>query len=233
LQFRIAAFRTGLTALPALTFNYTLSGVRASVRTQPIPFTVESVIPPGDSATKVRPLKTQLDLPVPNPAALRRSLVAGLVALVIAVAAVALWRRLGSKPVPPVVVEPIERSLELNAHAELDRIVAGKYLARGDYRTHYALIAECIRRYITQRYGFQASALTTSELSERMVRSGVGRWRARLVAGLLTECDSVHYAHYIPAPVRAEADLQMAYEAVDLALSQETRPEDGLVEASR
>jgi len=44
------------------------------------------------------------------------------------------------------------------------------------------------------------------ELARRLVASGVGRWRARLVSGLLNECDAVHYAHYIPAPARAEAD---------------------------
>ena len=90
--------------------------------------------------------------------------------------------------------------------------MAENYPARGEYRTHYApLIAACIRRYITRRYGFQASALTTTELGERMVHGGVGRWRARLVADLLAECDAVHYAHYLPAPARAEADIQRAY----------------------
>lgn len=233
LQFRIATYQTGQIALPALTFTYTAAGQPGAVQTQPIPFTVDSVIPAGDKATNIRPLKPQLDLPIPNPAALRRSLIAGLATLVLALAALAIWRRMRSKPLPLAPVEPVERTLEINAHSELDRIVAEGYLARGDYRTHYALIAECIRRYITERYGFQASALTTTQLSERMARSGVGRWRARLVAGLLQECDSVHYAHYLPAPARAEADLQMAYEVVDLALSQETRPEDGLVEAGR
>ncbi|HTE84200.1 MAG TPA: hypothetical protein VK821_05665 [Dehalococcoidia bacterium] len=230
LHFRIAAYRTGQMALPALTFTYTAGGQPAAVKTQPIPFTVDSVIPPGDKAADIRPLKSQLDLPIPDPTALRRSIAAGLTTLLAAAIALVLWRTLRPNPLPMAPVEPVERSLEIRAHAELDRIVAQNYLRRGDYRTHYALIAECIRRYLTERYGFQASALTTTELPERMIRSGVGRWRARLVAGLLTECDSVHYAHYLPAPARAEADLQMAYEVVDLALSQETRPEDRLVE---
>jgi hypothetical protein len=158
--------------------------------------------------------------------------IAGAAALAVAVLGLVILR-LRSRPTPVAPAEPFEPSLEAEARAELDRIVAEQYLSRGDYRTHYALIAECVRRYISARYGFQASALTTSELPDRMVRRGAGRWRARLVAGLLTECDSVHYARYIPAPARAEADLQMAYEVVDLALSRETRPGEGLSEAGR
>jgi hypothetical protein len=231
LRFRIAAFRAGALALPAITFPYNAGGQSGSVHTQPIPFTVDSVIPTGDGATNLRPLKPQLDLPLPAPLALRGTIFAAIAAVGIAVAGFLLWRLRRRPPAPIETVEPRERSLELRAQAELDRIVEENYLARGDYRTHYALIAECIRRYLTDRYGFQASALTTSELSERMMESGVGRWRARLVAGLLTECDAVYYAHYLPAPARAEADIQIAYEIVDLALSQQTRPEEALVES--
>jgi hypothetical protein len=231
LQYKVAAYRTGPTELPALTIAYGAGGQSASVSTAPITFTVDSVIPPGDKATEIRPLKPQIEIPLPSSAALRRSLGAAAGVLLVAVLALILWRRLRYKPVMLAPVEPLEPTLEAEARAELDRIVAEQYLAQGDYRTHYALVAACIRRYLTERYGFQASALTTAQLPERMVLRGVGRWRARLVAGLLAECDAVHYAHYLPAAARAEADLQMAYEVVDLALSQETRSEDGLMEA--
>jgi hypothetical protein len=233
LRFRIAAFRTGQLAFPAIAIPYKSGGQNGSVQTGAIPFTVDSVIPSGDNATTIRALKPQLDLPLPAPLALRGAFAAAAAVLVVAIAALLIWRTRRRAPVPVETNEPRERSLELQAQADLDRIVEENYLARGDYRTHYARIAECIRRYITDRYGFQANALTTSELSERMIESGVGRWRARLVADLLSECDDVYYAHYLPAPARAEADLQMAYEIVDLALSQQTRPEDVLVESRR
>jgi hypothetical protein len=233
LRFRIAAFRTGQTAFPPIAIPYASGGQTASVQTGAIPFTVDSVIPTGENATTIRPLKAQLDLPLPAPAALRGAVAAAIAVVVVAMAALLIWRTRRKDPIPVESDEPRQRSLELQAQAELDRIVEENYLARGDYRTHYARIAECIRRYITERYGFQASALTTSELSERMIECGVGRWRARLIADLLSECDDVYYAHYLPAPARADADLQMAYEIVDLALSQQTRPEEGLVESRR
>jgi oxygen tolerance protein BatD len=222
LRFRVAAYHTGPIELPALTIPYKSGDKNGTIQTQPVQFAVDSVIPPGDKATDIRPLKAQLDLPVPAAPSLLRILIFALAALAILIVAGAVWYWTRPAPAPPIIAQPFEASLESEAREELDRIMAENYLARADYRTHYALIAACIRRYITRRYGFQASALTTAELGERMVRSGVGRWRARLVADLLAECDAVHYAHYLPAPARAQADVQRAYEIVDLALSQET-----------
>ena len=226
LRFTMAAYQTGSLQLQALTVPYTLNGQSAQAQGQPLSFMVDSVIPAGDRATDIRPLKPQLALPLP-PAARLWVLFGGAAAVVVLAAAALLVWRLRRRVAPPPVLEiPSMAPLEAQARAELDAIAADDLLAHGDYRTHYARVAECIRRYLTRRYGFPASAMTTTELNERMVRSGVGRWRARLVTGLLAECDAVHYAHYVPAPARAEADLQMAYEIVDMALSQETRPED-------
>lgn len=230
LRFTIAAYQAGSFQLPALTVPYTFNGQSAQAQGQPLSFMVDSVIPRGDKATDIRPLKPQLDLPLPAAAGLRWLIAAGVAALVLVAMGLLAWRLRRRAPSPALAEIPSLAPLEAEARAELDAIVADELLARGDYRTHYARMAECIRRYLSRRYGFPASALTTAELNERMVRSGVGRWRARLVTGLLAECDAVHYAHYLPAPARAEADLQMAYEIVDLALSQETRAEDTRLE---
>jgi hypothetical protein len=88
-----------------------------------------------------------------------------------------------------------------------------------EHKAYYQLIGASIRRYLTDRYGFPAFAMSTTELETQMMKRGVGRWQARLVAGLLAQCDSVRYAEYVPAPARAEGDLTAAYEIVEI-----TRP---------
>jgi hypothetical protein len=232
LSYQVAAYTTGELQFPAITVPYTLAAKQATATSTALPFRVDSVIPAGDPATDIRALKPQIELQAPAAATPWRRI--GIVAAVVmAVLLLALLlggrvrdRRRRLTPAPAPSVPP----LEAEARAELDRIVAAGYLARGDYAAHYARVAECIRGYVARRYGFPATALTTAELQERMVLSGVGRWRARLVSGLLSECDAVHYARYVPAPARAEADLEMAYEVVDLSWSQETRPEETLLE---
>ena len=78
----------------------------------------------------------------------------------------------------------------------------------------YRTLGTVIRGELSRRYGFPAVALTTKELQLRMEAEGVERWEARLVSGLLQECDAVIYAGYRPAPERCEADLTTAREIV-------------------
>ncbi|MGI8552333.1 MAG: hypothetical protein ACR2PL_16335, partial [Dehalococcoidia bacterium] len=183
LHYQVAVYHTGAAQFPVLTIPYILDGQPASAASRPLPFSVDSVIGAGDPATDIRGLKAQIDLAPPPPAPIRTivTVVASAVALLLLL--LLLWRivrQRRNRPVGTVITPPLP-PLEAEAHAELDRIVAAGLLARGDYTTHYAQMAECIRRYISRRYGFPASALTTAELNERMVRCGVDRWRARLV----------------------------------------------------
>ena len=79
----------------------------------------------------------------------------------------------------------------------------------------YRALAFAVRRHLAEQYGFPARALTASELERRMEAEGLDRWQARLVAGLLENCDAVVYAGYRPAPERRRHDLTMAREIVE------------------
>ncbi len=90
-------------------------------------------------------------------------------------------------------------------------------LLESDPVTAYRTLSSTVRRHLGERYGFPASALTASELERRMEAEGVNRWEARLVGGLLENCDAVVYAGYRPASERREADLTMAQEIVGVS----------------
>lgn len=79
----------------------------------------------------------------------------------------------------------------------------------------YRVLGSTVRESLASRYGFPARALTTRELITRMQEEGIDRWQARLVAGLLENCDSVVYAGYFPAPDRRRADHTMAVEILE------------------
>jgi len=90
-----------------------------------------------------------------------------------------------------------------------------RLVEQGELVEHYRLMAICLRRYLTDRFDFRAVALTSGELTRQMEAQGIERWPARLISGLLAECDAVTYARYQPAPARLEADNAMAYEIID------------------
>lgn len=79
----------------------------------------------------------------------------------------------------------------------------------------YRTLSAAVRRHLAERYDFPAVALTARELETRMEAEGVNRWEARLVGGLLENCDAVVYAGYRPASERRQADLTMAREIVE------------------
>lgn len=153
--------------------------------------------------------------PLPAPAAidgaesplLRPAIAAGalLVLVLVVGAAWLVFRRvMRRRPAPATgAVAPIPVDLD-GAESLLDR----------DPVTAYRTLSAAVRDVLGSRYGFPARALTTREMDRRMQAAGVDRWQARLVTGLLEECDAVVYAGYRPAAERRYADLNMAREIV-------------------
>lgn len=214
--YEVAAFRTGAAQLPPLTATVRLGdGGTVTATTPALPITVHSVIPPTENPRDVRDLKPQAILPGGSSVAVR-TLALGVAAAALAtVAALLLWRQL-RRPRAVVAAPPVEPvSPAAVARAELDRIASLGLLERGELKPFHALLAACIRRYLTDQYHFPAFAMTTTELRRQMEDYGVGRWQARLVTGLLTESDAVNFAQYVPARARCEANLEMAYQIID------------------
>lgn len=120
-----------------------------------------------------------------------------------------LFRYIASRPrrAAPPAAEP-ESSWEPGALPPVEGLLSDPV---GSYRA----LSATVRESLTSRYGFPARALTTRELVSRMQGEGVDRWQARLVAGLLENCDSVVYAGYYPAPDRRRADHNMAVEILE------------------
>jgi hypothetical protein len=219
-RYQVAAFRPGGTEIPSLTVPLTdASGATTALTSAPIPVTVQSVLPPDQDPGDIRDLKPQLDLPYH--AGLSRWVIAGLGlgAVLMALASLLAWRWWRARAAarrPQPVAEPALPGPEAVARAELERISGLGLLDAGELQQFHVLVAACIRRYLTDRFGFPAIAMTTGELARSMETYGVARWPARLVIGLLSECDAVAYAGYRPARERAETNLAMAYEIVEL-----------------
>jgi hypothetical protein len=114
-------------------------------------------------------------------------------------------------------------SPEDSARLVLDKTGAA-FGADDDFVAYYRSIGVTVRTYLTERHGFPAFALTTRELESEMLRRGLDRWQVRVAGGLLTQCDSVVYAHYRPAHERADADLTAAYEIVEMSRPAEPIP---------
>jgi len=215
LDMEVAAFVTGQGAIPPLVLDYEEpDGTKGQVVTPSAPLTVSSVLPADGSQITLRDLKPQLEIGSAGGFGL---FAAALLFVLIALAVVCalIIRSLRQKPAPVAVVVEAGLGPEDRARAVLE--AAGvAFGANRDFVEYYGTIAVTIRNYLTERYGFHAFALTTSELREEMNRRGLDRWQSRLVDGLLTQCDSAVYARYMPALERADHDLTAAFEIVEM-----------------
>jgi hypothetical protein len=177
---------------------------------------VMTIIPvraPGD--LELRPLKPQAGVAGAPPAWIRPAAVGLALALVaiLVVAGLAIWRR---RPRDTYEVGPVAVA-EGTARERLDALRRVRLDGEEAFQHYYGEIALVVRGYLGQRFAFNATALTTSELERRMTGHGVDRWQARLVGGLLDRCDRAVYARQYPEPASADHDLTVAYEIIELS----------------
>jgi hypothetical protein len=209
LRLLMAAFDPGeLELTPAVLI--TRDGLVTRRELPSFPLTVLTTLPEGTEPVLIDPPQplaiggAQSPLLVP-------AVVAGvaLAVMVMGFAAYRLYRYVASRPPRPAppAAEP-ERAWEPGELPPVEGLLADPVRA-------YRALSATIRESLTSRYGFPARSLTTRELVARMQTEGVDRWQARLVAGLLENCDSVVYAGYYPAPDRRRADHTMAVEILE------------------
>ena len=175
----------------------------------------------------LRPPKPQVSIEGARPAWVRPATYAAAalaVALPLALIVLAVRRRRARTIEAPALDVTPERI----ARDALDRLLSVLRGADQDddaYQEYYGNIALAVRGYLSARFGFNAHALTTTELERRTVAHGVDRWQARLVGGLLERCDAAVFARRYPDPTSADHDLTVAYEIVELSRPRPVRVE--------
>lgn len=215
--FVLAPFALGPIGLGDLRVGWLRSsGESGSLPVTAPPLTVVPTRSTGDDA--LRPLKPQVPVGGAPPGWQRPTLAVVVALAVVAAATTAtfVWRRHHARARSEDVVAP-DTSAEQSARAKLNELITPTRDATAHYQHFYGTLSLAVREYLRDRYGFNATALTTSELERRMVARGVGRWQARLVSGLLDRCDAAVYAHDYPDPASADHDLTLAYEIIELS----------------
>lgn len=214
-EYILSIFSIGPHKIPSVPITYVNSlGGKGLAFSQEVPIMVESVLGKEGPPDDIRDIKFPMSIPgglYPYRSWAGAVLVASLVAL----STMAIRRRpwfLSSQAGGGVFLSP-----EDLARKELDHIASLKLVGKKEYKTYYALISLCTRKYLSARYSMGAMALTSQELRKEMEAKGIDRWQARVVYGLLEECDLVRWAQYVPAEARAQRALALASEIVDMA----------------
>ncbi len=208
----VAGFVPGETEFAPTVAVITGTDVQARVL-QPVRITIASVLGPDDPLV-LRPLAAPVAIAGDESPWLRPGIAAAFVVLAF-ILLLMMWlfwrmlrRALRDRGGTPIVVP---------AAAEVPGLDGAERVLDSDPVAAYRLMSSVVKGELAKRYGLRATALTTAELRNRLEHAGADRWEARLVGGLLEECDAVIYAGYRPAAERRAADLAMAREIVEVS----------------
>jgi hypothetical protein len=210
----IAAYEPGSVEIPAIELTYFgQDGTVKSVRTQPLPFTITSLIA-NEPEPKLK--DNAASMPVVQRDYLYVYIAGGLLAAGLgAVIALLVRRRMrGRKPAAPAI--PPRPAHEV-AMEKLDRLGA-LLVEGGDLRPFTFQLSEAIREYLGGRFGFDSLEMTTEELVATMRRVPLETSRGVVgseIEGWLSACDLVKFAKVSPSPEQARGALETAIRMVE------------------
>ena len=188
-RYEAAAFAVGEAEVPPIAVSYRLpDGTEGSVRTEPVPLRIVSVLPKDPKERKLVDIRG----PVPLRAAPAFWIALG-VALAL-LAALGFWiarrRRKAVAPAPAALaVAP-----DAEALSALDRLASSGLLERVDYRGFYIALAEIAKRYLERRLGAPVLEMTSAETCAFLREHPHGAAFAVLVRDLAGAADRVKFA---------------------------------------
>jgi len=212
MEFKLRTFTTGDYVIPALPIEYTRPDDSVKyISADPIKITIKSLLAEGAEGDSLEPrgLKGQASLD-------RTSwlwwVVAGAAAIIIITAAIWYIVRRRRLAVEEPYVDP-RPSWEI-AFAELAVLKEKNLPGKGEIKRFYFELSEIFKKYLGNKFEFNAIDLTTYEIGEWLNEFDFEDDLRRRVVGFLNHADLVKFAKYVPPDDRPESDWTAAYELV-------------------
>ena len=162
---------------------------------RPIDITVESVLIAADRELREIKQQVNVQLPILSPVASPAFGIITALAVVGAVAAFLLRKRL----MQAAMIAQGDRGGPMAvALGELDRIERLRLPAKREFKEHYTLVSDCLRVYMRGQFGIQTQEMTTRDIVGELKTAPVTASDIRDVGGILDESDLVKFARLIP-----------------------------------
>ena len=137
-----------------------------------------------------------------------------LVAFLLIICVILYYHILNGKP----IVRIIRRKKVLPPHKvainEIERIKADRKWASEDSKEYYTLLTDTLRTYIKDRYGFNATEMTSAEIIDRLVSDNNEEALAEL-REIFTTADLVKFAKHVTLINENDANLVAALEYIN------------------
>ena len=157
--YEAAVFTLEEPKLPEIEVKYRLpDGTEGAVRSAAVPLKIVSALPKDPKEQQLADVRPPLSLGIG-----RAFWVAtGVLALLLALLVIWLWRRRRGKAAPAVVVPEVAPDAE--ALQALEQLERSGHLMRGDWRGFYIELTAVAKRYLERRLGAPVLEMTSSEM---------------------------------------------------------------------
>ena len=203
--YDITSYALGNHIIPEFDIHYKRKGAKdwASVKTNPIEITAESVLPKGAVLKDIKGIKGPFGFFEVN------WVLVSIIIIIILIVTGGFIFYMKRKAAMPLKL-PHETALE-----EIEAI-KGVYVRGGDVKEYYIGISDCIRRYIERSFRLKAPEMTTEEfLNSLRDSSALTLEQKDLLKNFLNACDLVKFAKYAPSRAEAEAVYMTARKFVE------------------
>ncbi|MFH1380254.1 MAG: hypothetical protein ABII23_08255 [bacterium] len=205
--YELSTFLSGQYKISQFEISYaTPEGKKESIRSPELLIEIKPVIPREGEKDDIRDIKPVMRIPV------HTGVIMGLLIIPALIICAWIWfymqrlrnvRKLSAvyeiqKPPDEIALERLEELKKLNLAEE------------GKIKQYYSLLSEIIRHYVSRRYGVSVMDKTTLELYKDLRLSAEAKKYSADIKNILSECDLVKFAKYIPERPVIEEDHEGA-----------------------
>jgi hypothetical protein len=214
-QIVVALYKPGEFEFPQI--EMTLRGTDGSenkISSPAVKITIQSILTEKDQ--NLKQLKKQAE--IQEPVRWVMWLLIACLVLILAAIGIWLWRR-RRRPNMPRVAEPDVDPIAM-AESDLRDLLRRGLLENGLTKQFYVSLSEIVRRILEAGFQIQTLEKTTSEILEelKLVGNGKGTGHALgTIESVLTECDLVKFAKYIPSQPETREAVESSFEILALA----------------
>lgn len=212
--FRVTSFDSGLHYLPPIYFEYMEGERMQRASTQSMALLVVNPFEEVDPEKGIFDIKTAYDLPFLLSELLKYLkwltlffLLQALIALII------IYLQRHKKPLSQIFIrEKPKEAAHIVALRELDKIKKEKIWQAGQIKTFYSQLTDALRRYLEERYHFQAMEQTSGEIMDSLKRIELPDKKLYdKLHRILDTADLAKFAKYQPLPDENDLALISAY----------------------
>lgn len=216
-RYTVAVFGSGEVALPPWKVTVKRDSLFAIASTDSIRLTLSSVLDDSLAAAKIRDLKPQASLPLPQ-----WPYWVGAGALLLLALALAWWLRRRRRPKAAIVPIIRQRPADEVALEALRRLDTRRLPVDGKFKEYYVALSEILRRYLEDGFGVAALEETTEELLYDLGRHGFDRDLLNRIRSMCEASDLVKFAKYEPSIEDAVRELDRVRDFVTSTASRMT-----------